>query len=105
MKDLGLFVEKKFIVETGLPFDKAAELLMAANDSYTAVENIKQRGEWYVAKIIYRDINRWILTDVWLEKHVDGILFHILTMYRDGKSERHLLNDISRVLEERLLAK
>lgn len=102
MEDLGLFVEKKFIVRSSLPLEKAAEKLATINDNYTTAEGPKQRGEWYFAKINYKDANRWAVADVWLEKHANGILFHVLTRYADGKGERHLLNDIAKALEDML---
>ncbi len=103
MEDLGLFVEKKFIIKSSLPLEKVAESLSVANDSYSIAEAPKHAGSGYFAKISYRDSSRWVTADVRLEGHSDGLLFHVLIRYNDGRSERHLLNNIAKAIEDNIL--
>ena len=105
MDSIGTYVEGKYALATKLSLETIAEKLARPSYDHGVAEPLKREGLRYFIKINYKDVpGLFVPVDVWMEQAGEGagrkIIFSILTRYKDGRSERHLLNGVARLLEE-----
>lgn len=104
MDNLGTRFESRYALTTKLSLEAIAEKLAMPSEHYGMAEPPNREGRRYFMKINYKDVGSLIVpVDVWIGQSGEStgkIIFSILTRYKDGRSERHLLNSVAKALEE-----
>ncbi|HIH13894.1 MAG TPA: hypothetical protein HA224_01425 [Nanoarchaeota archaeon] len=100
MDALGTFVKSRYALKTTLSLEAVAERLASPAQDYNLAEPPKQVGGGYLIKALYKDVSVWRPVDIQLWQGEGKVLFSIQIPLKDGRSEKHMLNEVARLLED-----
>ena len=101
MDSLGTFVENRYEHKTPLSLaDVAVRLAKPATD-YNP-EPPKQVSGSYLITAVYRYVSAWRPISIRLEQDAGKVVVSIQTPFIDGRSEKHILNEVAGLLENRI---